>query len=335
MLAWMPPSPFNPFPKMLYANLKASGVVAVETPPREMDVALDAARAAGTRIVFHQHWTGWVLGGETDRAKAVQRLDQAFQLLDSIDEAPLVWTVHNAMPHACHHPDLERRLRQRLASQAQVIHVMNPLTPQVVDGQYTLEAGKIQELAHPDYRAVYGRLPDRARARRRLGIDQDATWLAFLGQVRDYKNLPLLLDALDLTPGVNMIVAGATGATSIADAASRRAARSDRVHRIDGHLNDEELMEALAASNGVVIPYQGLLNSGVIALARSFGRAVIAPDTSHVKAITDEGSSFYFSPDNAASLATAMGLGHGDPPPTNQGADTPRRFARLIADMSA
>lgn len=333
LLAWMPPSPFNPYPQMLYQGLKGIGVGELSIQPYDMTDVLESSMRLDLRVVFHQHWTGWVLGGETDNRKAKQRLERAVRLLDSIRSAPLVWTVHNVMPHECPFPDLEIELRNRLNRQASVIHIMNPMTARALADRYRLDDDKIVVVGHPSYIDTYPRLPKRADARRRLGLDGNGTFIALIGQVRDYKKLDLLLDALDRTQSVRLIVAGATSADATAVRQSDRAKRMERVHRIDRHLSDEELMDVLAATNAVVLPYDGILNSGVLALARTNGRAAVVADVPHLRSIAGEASTRFFQPGDVASLAVALEGHHDDATPSEDGVDAPSHFAAIIADL--
>lgn len=333
MLAWMPPSPFNPYPEMLYRGLDQKGIGQLSIRPYDVAEVLEASNTAAVPVVFHQHWTGWVLGGEADRAKAEARLQRAETLLDSIQAVPLVWTVHNVMPHECPFPDLEVKLRNRLAAQASVIHIMNPLSIRVVSDHYRLPPDKVVAVDHPSYLGTYPPLPNRERARHRLGLGEDDLWVAFIGQVREYKKLDLLLDALEQARSVRLIVAGSTGAGARASAQSDRAARSQRVHRIDRHLSDEELVDVVAAANAVVLPYDGALNSGVLALALTHGRATIVADVPQLRAIADEETTSFFDPGDSVSLATALSGPHEDGLPSSRGVGTPDQFAAIISDL--
>lgn len=333
MLLWMPQSPFNPYPQMLYQKLGEARMGQLGIDPHQLDIFAHAASASNLPVVFHHHWTGWVLGGELDSAVARGRLERAFQLLDAISDFPLIWTLHNPLPHECAHLALEIDLRHRLIEQADLIHIMNPRSRDVVSAHYELPEGKVHEIPHPDFAATFPRLPTRARARQRLGFEHDHAIAAFIGQIRTYKNLDLLLDAQVLVSGSQLVVAGATGEDPIAAMASARSLATPSVARIEGHLTDDHLLHVVAAANVVVLPYHSVLNSGIVELARSFGRHLIVPDTRPLRAITDQLSTTYFEPDNAHSLADALAQRVDDPSPHSRGTETPTRFAGMVSDL--
>ena len=334
LLAWMPPSPFNPFPQMLYQDLASHDLAELTISPLDMATVSTEADRLEVHVTFHQHWTGWVLGGETDRPMAEARLKRALDLFDTIGGHQLVWTVHNAMPHECQFPELEIELRRQLAERANVIHIMNPTTPDVVADRYTLPEDKIVTIGHPNYSCIYPPLSSRDAARARLGIQRDDTVVALLGQVRRYKNLDLLLDAVEQTTSVQAIVAGSTGVGGEAARQSARAASQARVQRIDRHLDDRELLEILAAANAVVLPYGSALNSGILALARSHGRPAILPDVPRMRAIADLDSAVFFERGDVTSLAAALAREHGEVAPSDHGIESPNRFARLINELA-
>ena len=121
--------------------------------------------------------------------------------------------------------------------------------------------------------------PSKTDARRHLGLD-DAPLVLFLGLVRRYKGVNLLLDAapeIVRSTGARIAVVGEVFPD--AEELSRRAASSpvrDRIVWRDSYVSEEEMGVWLAASDVVALPYRGVSGSGIAARAFAAGRPVAA-----------------------------------------------------------
>lgn len=320
VVASFPPAPFNPFPTDIIGDL---AVTHMDLAPHELPAAAGVARIIAVPVAFHLHWTSWVLGAEPDHRLARERLTRGLGLLGSLDGLPLIWTVHNALPHECAHVDLEIHLRERLSELATVIHVMNPATAAAVADLYSLPADKLVAAPHPQF--VWDEPVERAEARRRLGLDPARRIVAALGQIRPYKGLDRLLHALDAVPSVRAVVAGAAAVDPESAAIAGRAALHPGVIPMLRHLDDAELGLVAAAADAVVLPHRQILNSGIVEIARAAGTGIIAPDLPHVRAMVPSG--VFFDPDRIDSLATVLSGPHPAPLPPAP----PPAFADVLA----
>ena len=79
-------------------------------------------------------------------------------------------------------------------------------------------------IPHGHYRAAYPNDVTRAEARERLGIAPDARVVAFVGQVRAYKNVPELVVAARALPDAD-VVARSPATTRASACTSRRSPR--------------------------------------------------------------------------------------------------------------
>lgn len=158
-------------------------------------------------------------------------------------------------------------------------------------------------------------LPPRTRseARRRLGLDSDpAPLLLFLGLVRRYKGVDLLLDAaprIARETGARIAVVGEV----FPDARdlSRRAAASPLLAAgsliwKDAYVPEEEMRDWMAACDAAVLPYRASSGSGIAARAVAARRPAVA---SRVGGLADSVRSGetgeLFEPGDAAALAAA------------------------------
>lgn len=300
----------NPFQDMLYARGDAHAVVAVPaTDPLQF---LDSPALERSRLVFHLHWTAPILGPARNRKEADERRRAYVAGLDSLRArgVPIVWTVHNAMPHECSFPDVERRLRSEIAARADAIHVLCAETPELVAEHYELPPEKVRVIAHGGYVDVYPNVVDPGRARAELGLDPTETVLLALGGIRPYKGIDRLLDAFDEVAGdrrdLRLVVAGKPGRFAGFEALRQRCESDPRIVSRFEAVPDDDLQVYLNAADVVVLPHERVLNSGGLYLAWSFGRPVIAPRAGCLAGQVADGLGLLFDA-TAASLAGALG----------------------------
>lgn len=263
-------APGNLYTTQLYRHAEGAGAV-VEgfTPARAL---------AGRWDVVHVHWPEAALNHRMAlRAWAGPRALLALLDRARARGARVMWTVHNLRAHDALRPRLERQFWSRLLPR--------------VDGWMSLSRSgrdaaleRFPDLArkpgwvvpHGHYRGAYPDTLSRAEARARLGVAPDAPVIAFVGQVRAYKNVPALVRAAREVPGVRLLVAGRVRSPAL-EAELRREAEGAPVHLAFGHVPDDDLQLYLRAADLVVLPFREILNSGSAVLALSFDRPVLVP----------------------------------------------------------
>lgn len=277
----------NPFQAVLYGGF---GDVSMVAAPVFAHHSLEAATAgwpADLPLVVHLHWLNQVLARCPSTGAALQALDAHRRLLDALAGrgARLVWTVHNVLPHDAAFEALELRLRQDVLARADLVHVMSPLTAEQVSPWFPLPADRIYQCDHPGYQGVYPDWVSRSAARRRLRIPDGATAVLVTGGLRPYKGLPELLDAVEVVaaerPGrLVLVAAGAPDDSAPVRDFLARAYTSAAVRVLPGKVADADVQVLMRAADVVALPYRRSLNSGVLALALTFGRPVLLPATS-------------------------------------------------------
>lgn len=123
------------------------------------------------------------------------------------------------------------------------------------------------------------RVPTRADARNRLGIAQDAPVAAFVGHVRRYKGVDLLVDAwrnAALPAGSTLRIAGEWYVRGREARRLRGVARNlAGVHVIDRFLSETEMIDTVVAADVVVLPYRSATQSGIVPLVSALGTPMI------------------------------------------------------------
>ncbi len=265
----------NPYTWLLYTHLAALGVrVRDFTPPRAL---------LGGYDLLHLHWPEKALNagslpGRLAGAAAALAIIQAARL----HRARVVWTAHNAHPHESRHPGLEQRY---LAS---VVRKVDAVIHPSLAGQRSVEASYPRLAARPHavvplghYRGSYPNELSRDEARAALGLSPAAQVVAFVGLVRPYKNVPLLIRTVrELArerPELTLLVGGAPLAPEV-DREVRAAAGGDpRVRLTLEHLPEEDVQRFLVPADLVALPFMDITNSSSALLALTFDRPVLVP----------------------------------------------------------
>ena len=172
---------------------------------------------------------------------------------------------------------------------------------------------KIHVIPHGNYLGHVGAVPPAGSARVKLNLPPDAQVLLFFGQIKAVKGLDLLLDALvtvkGTVPKVVLVIAGKMWGQDFAPYQSQ-------IDRLDlgGHcvahiryIADAEVAAYYAAADLVVLPYRRIYQSGVILMAMSYGKPVLASDLDGMKEVIEDGvTGFLFRAEDATDLAKRL-----------------------------
>lgn len=231
--------------------------------------------------VLHIHWTNPIVQDSVSQAAAKRAVRHTRLLLRLLRNrgVSIVWTIHNALPHEVAYRQREIDLYGALASAADVIHVMSPQTRAALRSIVDLPASKVTAIPHPSYAGIYENGVSRESARAALGLSASDYGVLFFGQIRPYKGVSQLVDALTIArsdvPGLRLLIAGPVVGGS-----------DSQISTMVGHLrttahldfvDDSEVATWFRAADLAVFPYRSVLNSGSAHLALSLGTPVLLP----------------------------------------------------------
>ncbi|WP_197054315.1 glycosyltransferase [Sphingomonas sp. 37zxx] len=197
--------------------------------------------------------------------------------------AQIIWIVHNSHNHDSVRPEVERIF---------MWFVVSLITGAVflTEGSRPIGYGWHPKLArlpyvimpHPVYGDAYPRSPERTEARVRFGIASNRLTLGLVGDLKSYKGVDGILNAVEKMQGcdVDVLLAGAVSerglAARIENVVERSASTGRSVTHVNHRLDDEELIAALAALDLLVLPYSCGENSGMAILAAEHGTPILA-----------------------------------------------------------
>jgi glycosyltransferase involved in cell wall biosynthesis len=226
------------------------------------------------RSVAIIHWPFELLGG--GGIAGVPRLLKRHLDLAAARRAGMkvIWVAHNAKPH-----DGSRVSRELMAwflRSIDGIFYLSEISREIIAAEYRLPA----RLAHVV--SVHGHYLDvmdtPLKPADPVGPE---VRLGYFGQIRPYKNLDVLAQAVaDLAgEGVALTISGRRSHAGLAETleAAARAAPNLRLHLPPQPLPDAELEATVDAAHAIVLPYRDILNSGAALFALSRARPVMAP----------------------------------------------------------
>jgi glycosyltransferase involved in cell wall biosynthesis len=217
---------------------------------------------------------------------------------------PLVLTAHDLLPREPRPGQLgaQRRLLERV--DAVVVHSEYG-RGQLVDG-LGLDSARVNVIRHGAFaHAVSGpRAPLPGELRPSAGSDGRPVVL-FAGLLRPYKGLDTLLHAWRRVTGAELWIAG----RPMMDLAPLRALGGEGVRWVPRFVSDGELATLLERADLVVLPYartQRFDQSGVLATALAFGKAIVVTDVGGFSEVAAAGAARLVSPDDSEALGVAI-----------------------------
>ncbi len=173
------------------------------------------------------------------------------------------------------------------------------------------EAAELQRLVpgsqprfhqHPTYS---GFLRPRGTLARRAQLE-----LLFFGFIRPYKGLDVLIEAMGLLAGEDLVLTVAGEAWDDISPVRERAGElgvAERIEFLTRYLPEDEVAELFDRADVAVFPYRSATGSGAVALAQGYGRPVIVTRVGGLPEVVEDGvTGRVVPPEDPAALAGAV-----------------------------
>jgi beta-1,4-mannosyltransferase len=268
----------NPYQWLLNRELCALGI--------DVEEFSLAALRTNPPDVCHLHWPEYVGVGGRGALRLLRALDLA-----RANGTRVVWTVHNLHGHDRRVTERNRWHWRRFTRRVDGwISLSESGRGLAIERLPDLRRVRSAVIPHGHYRGAYPDRLTRSDARARLAIDERASVLAHVGQLRPYKDVPSLVDAFRRHPDPSavLVVAGQPSSESMARMLLHAVAADARIRVAPGFVPDDDLQLYLRAADAVILPYRDVLNSGSALLALSFDCPVVAPATAPLLELRDE-----------------------------------------------
>ena len=261
---------------------------------------------------------------------------------------PIVWTVHDVLPHDTKYPEPAITVHRQLAEIADVIHIMNSAMPVTCSEHYSLPVDKIHHIPHSNYLGLYGTAIDRKKANKQLHLKHRTRKLLFFSQMRPCQGVDILIDSLSHIPKrqtnkFELLIAGpvAPALESGLTELSNSSRNSLHISQSARYVPNQEEPTWLSASDIMVLPYREALDSAAVSLAAIYGVPVILPRSSSLHTDLQGEPWVRFFSDESGSLAELLTGRWYLNPSVRQSAkawartNSPRAMSRAYADLIA
>jgi glycosyltransferase involved in cell wall biosynthesis len=221
---------------------------------------------------------------------------------------PLVYTVHNLVPHGANAADAARYGRLYRAADALIVHSQRSV--RALQRDWGVPTERIAVAPHGPLLEQIQPI-SREAARHRLGLPRDAELVLFAGLIEPYKGLADLIGAFETVaahrPQAHLVVAGKPN-EPFEPYRTRLQSLGllDRVTLDLRFLPESDLAAYLCAADLVALPYRVTTASGLLFAARRFGRPVVATDVGDLgEVVVDGENGLLVPPATPDGLATA------------------------------
>lgn len=224
-----------------------------------------------------------------------------------------VMTAHNILPHES--SAIDHLLRRMLYKKARCLIVHSHWMSQKLSRGFGVPMSRIHVVPHGDFASYRpsSRL-SKKEARKRLGLSTHEAVLLFFGYIREYKGLDTLLEAFETLfrekPSVKLTIAGQCRTQQLEQRYRQIIQGMKSRPRIvfrPGFVPVEEVPLYLLATDLVVLPYRRIDHSGILHLAYTFGRAVLATDVGDLGGmIREDRTGWVVRPGDADALVTGL-----------------------------
>jgi glycosyltransferase involved in cell wall biosynthesis len=302
VLAYWPLARINNFQGLLYSEGWRHGVVPLPlaTFDEMAELPWDGPMAC------HFHWLASIEDRDT-----VGRFEALLRRLKDRKRS-IVWTIHNVLPHDNTDIGTATRVRRAIAEAADLIHIMNERTPELVEPYYSLAGKRVFHSPHPSYLGDHPVTVSREQARFELGLSPAATVFLCFGAIRPYKGIEELIGAAraleQRRPDLDwaLVVAGQPKDEELASRIRRNKALDRRLIFHPHRVPVQDVQYLFRAADYAVCAYRASLNSGAAMLALSFGVPVVAPETAAFADLLARGAGIGYAPDEPGALTAAL-----------------------------
>lgn len=222
-------------------------------------------------------------------------------------KSKVLYICHNAFPHERFPMD---KLLTKIALQPADYYVTHS-NSDAKDLKTMIKNPKVSITVHPAYNFFKQEEMSKVEARGRLGISNEENVILFFGLIREYKGLKHLLNAMEILKSkleVKLLIAGDfAGSREEYDSLIDKNKISKSVCITDGHIPIGEVEKFFVASDMVILPYESATQSGVIQVAYSFDKPVLATRVGGLPDVVFDGETGYLvEPQKPEQIAEAI-----------------------------
>ncbi len=273
----------NPYQNLLYSAMQKHDIVVKEFNWK--NVLFDSFD------IVHIHWP------ESNKLRktiliAISYII-AFNILlkaTKLKGAKVVWTTHNIQSHEKKFPLLEKIHFKFFTKMADGVIAMNEPTIDKIKNQYPAFNNKpFIVIPHGHYKEWYKNDISFIDARTRFNLSVNDKVFLILGQLRPYKGLETVITYFKQAAHLQykLLIAGKE-IPSYKESLEALIDNNNRIIFRPGFIADDALQNYFNAADVVILPYNDMLNSGVLLLALSFNKTILMPYFETMAELTEQ-----------------------------------------------
>ncbi len=223
-------------------------------------------------------------------------------LLTKILFGKIVLTIHDVDSFARKNPSFIENFIYKVTN---IIVTHNEFSKSEILKREAYLKNIVHVIPHGNYLPFITTINNKQRSRLRLGIKNNHKVLLFFGMIKKNKGLDDLLEAFNILlkdyPNTILLITGRAWKndfTLYEDIIKKYEIKKNCILNIR-FIEDEEVRYFYDACDLVVLPYKTIYQSGVLMMALSYKKAVIAPDLPPIKEIITDGVDGYLFKNNS------------------------------------
>jgi D-inositol-3-phosphate glycosyltransferase len=222
----------------------------------------------------------------------------------------LAHTVHDVTP--LNENKLDHFFSLLVYKTADLLFVHSNVNKKDLANQVKIEEDKIKVVPHGDFdNYISDQIPSKWEVRKFFNLSPEQNVLLFFGAIKEYKGLDILFDSLSQVAhkviNLTLIIAGMPDPIELGQEYKNMISKLPKEISVifhDKFIPNEDLEKYFIASDVIVLPYRRISHSGVLHLAYSFGRPVIATNVGDFLESIEEGrSGFVVAANSPESLS--------------------------------
>lgn len=242
------------------------------------------------------------------------RLDLLLFLFLCFSKQKVILTAHNILPHETKKIDIILYKAIYKYSSRIIVH-SNYMKTKLLN-HFKVSQNKISVVPHGDFDFyLTGKELNRSYAREIFKLNEHDKVILFFGVIRKYKGLEILLDAFDTIStdfsNLKLIIAGNPFSEEIKNIYTNRIINLKEKERVIAHLRfipSEDVWKYFMASDVIILPYTDIDHSGIVHLAYSFNKPIIATRVGDFEEIIENGKcGILLEKNDAQTLAYNIG----------------------------
>jgi beta-1,4-mannosyltransferase len=219
------------------------------------------------------HWPNEFFATESKWAtiKSIIKV-AAIRLSKCLRRTRFIWVAHNTAPH-----DTKKsspRLTRWFLRSVDGIIFLSAYSRDLIGALYPESRGRHSLVTvHGHYRDV-AVTPLRASP-----VPNGDVKLVYIGLIRPYKNLEVLVDAATRVSGLQLLISGEAVDRELGDRLLAQVGKAEHItlDLWDSPIDDAKFEAIVDSAEAVVLPYRNIVNSGAAIFALSRNRPVLAP----------------------------------------------------------